>query len=177
MESHNHRIISLKGHLVHLLVYHQYCPLNHVPKYHIYVSRKTFYSWCMSSLRVWAKPLFICWLFYFILFFCKSQLLVKKPLHEQSCLQQPSGNNEQQKDQKSRRDGGASTLMYMESCVHFCASSYQTDIVKWQWVHIRATDKWLRAGRIDLQGQDEKSWISIAVIKTWCDIFLSIWRV
>lgn len=87
-----------------------------------------------SSLKVWAKPQFV-W------FFCKSQLPVKKPLHEQSCLPQPSGNNEQQKDQKSRRDGGASALMYMESYAHFWASSYQTDIVKWQGVHIRTTDK------------------------------------
>lgn len=74
-------------------------------------------------------------------------LPISAPTSRQSRLPQPPGNNEQQKDPKSRRDNAAPMLMHMESCARSWPFSSQTDFVRRQRVHLRTND-WRLQGLI-----------------------------
>lgn len=70
LESLNHRLIKigkcLNGHLVQLSPYHHYCPLNYVPKYHIYKVLEHLQEWWLHHLQCIITPLEKFFLFTYI---------------------------------------------------------------------------------------------------------------
>ena len=54
----NHRIIKVwKDHAVQLSPYHQYCPLNHVPKCYMYPFLEHLQGWWLYHLFLWLTTL------------------------------------------------------------------------------------------------------------------------